>query len=225
MTFSLIAKCSKTGMFGAIITSSSIAVGARCPYVRSKVGAVATQNITDPTLGPKLLDLMEHGLSATQAIEAIHEDTLNLHYRQLCIIDSNGCTSHFSGRHVLGNHAVHSGNHCIAAGNLLSSTGVPEAMANAFEESQDLMIADRLIHALERGSLHGGEEGPVHSAALLVADTHSFELINLRVDWDNSNPITTLKILWNSYKPQMQAYVERAIAPNKAPSYGVAGDC
>ena len=46
MTFSIIGRCQETGQVGIAISSSSIAVGARCPWVRAGVGAVATQNIT-----------------------------------------------------------------------------------------------------------------------------------------------------------------------------------
>ncbi|MCM3082206.1 DUF1028 domain-containing protein, partial [Brevibacillus invocatus] len=46
MTFSIVGRCPETGQLGIAISSSSIAVGARCPWVRAGVGAVATQNIT-----------------------------------------------------------------------------------------------------------------------------------------------------------------------------------
>ena len=52
MTFSITARCERTGMFGISVSSSSICVAARCgTWVRAGVGAVATQNITDPRLG------------------------------------------------------------------------------------------------------------------------------------------------------------------------------
>ncbi|MFL6667658.1 MAG: DUF1028 domain-containing protein, partial [Burkholderia ambifaria] len=60
MTFSIAGRCPETGQLGIAISSSSIAVGARCPWVRAGVGAVATQNITLPALGPQILDLIEH---------------------------------------------------------------------------------------------------------------------------------------------------------------------
>ena len=46
MTFSLVARCRETGMFGVAVTSSSPAVAARCAYARAGVGAVASQNVT-----------------------------------------------------------------------------------------------------------------------------------------------------------------------------------
>ncbi|OXH88628.1 fimbrial assembly protein FimA, partial [Burkholderia multivorans] len=59
MTFSIVGRCPETGQLGIAISSSSIAVGARCPWVRAGVGAVATQNVTLPALGPQILDRIE----------------------------------------------------------------------------------------------------------------------------------------------------------------------
>ena len=69
MTFSIVGRCAETGQFGIAISSSSIAVGARCPWLRAGAGAVATQNITLPALGPEILDLLEAGESASAALD------------------------------------------------------------------------------------------------------------------------------------------------------------
>ena len=50
MTFSISGFCQKTGMVGVAITTSSICVASRCPWVKAGVGAASTQNIRDPTL-------------------------------------------------------------------------------------------------------------------------------------------------------------------------------
>ena len=64
MTFSIVGLCEKTKMSGVAITTSSIAVGSRCPWVRSNVGAVTTQNVTDPSIGNDVLNFMEDGYSS-----------------------------------------------------------------------------------------------------------------------------------------------------------------
>jgi uncharacterized Ntn-hydrolase superfamily protein len=86
MTFSLVARCAETGMFGVAISSSSPAVAARCSYARAGVGAVASQNITDPTLGPLALDLMQAGATAVQAIARIKAESAFIDYRQVLVI-------------------------------------------------------------------------------------------------------------------------------------------
>jgi uncharacterized protein DUF1028 len=71
MTFSIAARCARTGMLGLAVSSSSPAVAARCAYARAQVGAVGSQNITDPTLGPRLLDLMALGATAPEAVRIV----------------------------------------------------------------------------------------------------------------------------------------------------------
>lgn len=224
MTFSIAGRCARSGAFGVAITTSSIAVGARCPHARAGIGAVATQNVTDPYLGPMLLDLMSQGLSARDSIDSIIKDRPNIEYRQLTAVDRNGNSASFSGTHILGTHAVSEQRDCVAAGNLLKSATLPHAMTDAFAANADQHLAERLLRSLEAGLATGGEEGPVHSAALIVYHEQDFPLVSLRVDWHDTDPIGFLRKLWQDYKPQMGAYLQRAIDPTKAPSYGVPGD-
>lgn len=224
MTFSIAGRCSRSGAFGVAITTSSIAVGARCPHARAGVGAVATQNITDPNLGPMLLDLMSQGMSARDSIDSIIHNRPHIEFRQLTAVDRNGNSASWSGKNILGTHGVSEQLDCVAAGNLLKSPSLPKAMTDAFAANADQHLAERLLRALEEGLASGGEEGPVHSAALIVYHEQAFPLVSLRVDWDDDNPIRFLRRLWDDYKPQMAAYLQRAIDPTKAPSYGVPGD-
>ncbi len=224
MTFSIAGRCAKTQSFGVAITTSSIAVGARCPHARSGVGAVATQNITDPNLGPLLLDELAKGLSAKDAIAAITNSRPHIDYRQLTAVDRNGGTASWTGKHILGTHAVSEMKDCVAAGNLLKSASLSSVMTTSFANNAQENLAERLLRALEAGLASGGEEGPVHSAALIVYQAQDFPLVNLRVDWADANPIAELRKLWEAYRPQMGAYLQRAIDPTQAPSYGVPGD-
>ena len=224
MTFSITGHCRNTGMFGVAITTSSISVGSRCPHARAGVGAVATQNITDPHLATLVLNQMEGGLSAQEAINRVTTNQDFIDYRQLTAIDQSGSTAHFTGVHILGTHAIHEAVDCVAAGNLLLSSIVPKAMTAGFNLNPEAHLAERLILGLEAGITAGGETGPVHSAALIVADKMPFYLVDLRVDWDEKNPVGQLRKHWQAYAPQMQDYLNRAINPNAAPSYGVAGD-
>ncbi len=70
----------------------------------------------------------------------------------------------------------------------------------------------------------GGEAGPIHSAGLKIMGSVSWPIADLRIDWDDEDPISALASLWNRYFPQMDDYVERALSPDTAPSYGVPGD-
>lgn len=222
MTFSLIARCAKTGQFGMVISSSSPAVAARCAHVRAGVGAVASQNITDPALGPLLLDALAKAMPAEQALHSVTEGRQHIDYRQLLVIDASGRTAIHSGLQVLGIWAEAQGKDCASGGNLLANPGIPAAMIAGFETSSG-HLGDRLIAALKAGLAAGGEAGPVHSAGLKIADKLDWPLVDLRIDWSDT-PIEALETAWEIYRPQMAAYVQRAQDPTKAPSYGVPGD-
>lgn len=224
MTFSLAGRCAETGMFGVAITTSSICVGARCPHARAGVGAVATQNVTDPRLAGLVLDGLEAGLSPEAAIARVVEGRPHTEWRQLTAVDKAGATATFTGARILGTNAVSEVADCVAAGNLLSDPGVPAAMTGGFAAAAGKHLAERLLSGLEAGRDAGGEMGPVHSAALLVASDQPFPLVDLRVDWDDGDPIAKLRALWTAYEPQMEDYRTRALNPDAAPSYGVAGD-
>ena len=224
MSFSVSGFCQKTGMLGVAITTSSICVASRCPWVRAGVGAAATQNVTDPSIGNLMLDYLEQGLSVQQSIDKIVKDHKFINYRQLALVDSKGNSASYTGSKTLGTNGISQGKGCIAAGNLLSSTEVVRVMSENFSSHDNLHLAERLLVALQAGVDAGGEEGPVHSAGLKVAYKHSWPLVDLRVDWAEEEPITELMKLWCAYEPQMMDYNSRAIDPSQAPSYGVPGD-
>lgn len=223
MTFSLVARCARTGQFGMVIASSSPAVAARCAHVRAGVGAVASQNVTDPSLGPLVLDALQSGLAAQDALGQITHGRAHIDYRQLLVIDAQGNTAIHSGAQVLGLWGEAVGQNCAAGGNLLARPDIPRTMVAAFETTSG-HLGDRLMQALRAGLDAGGEAGPVHSAGLKIADRLSWPLVDLRIDWAEDGPITALEAAWQVYRPQMQAYVQRAEDPTLAPSYGVPGD-
>lgn len=224
MTFSIVGRCPETGQLGIAISSSSIAVGARCPWLRAGVGAVATQNVTLPALGPQILDLLEQQtLEPDEALQRALSANGWSQYRQVTVIDSHGRTALFSGKEALGLYNAVAGEQCVAAGNLLSGEAVIQAMVEAFENASG-QLADRLLAAMHGAMAAGGEAGPVHSAALKVVGDLVWPIIDLRVDWADDDPIGQLDGLWQAYRPQMQDYLTRALDPTAAPSYGVPGD-
>lgn len=223
MTFSVTARCAETGQLGIAISSSSIAVGARCPWLQAGVGAVSSQNITLPLLGMQVLANLGAGAAPEQALsQALGEDAYST-YRQVAVIDAQGEIAAFSGDKTLGVYHIARGDNCVAAGNMLAGPEVIEAMVAAFESSRG-ELASRLLAAMQAGLAAGGEAGPVHSAALKVVDTQPWPLVDLRVDWRDEDPLGELAALWQDYRPQMQDYVTRALDPRSAPSYGVPGD-
>jgi len=223
MTFSIVARCSRTGMFGVAISSSSPAVAARCSYAQAGVGAVASQNVTDPSLGPRALELMARGATAAEAVAIVMATTAYREYRQVLAVDVNGASAIYSGSKALGIWSEAREQNVACGGNLLANDKVPAAMVENFLASQG-DLGDRLIAAMRAAVRAGGEAGPVRSAGLKLVRDVSWPVADLRCDWTNDCPIEQLAQLWDVYKPQLESYVTRAINPSDAPTFGVPGD-
>jgi uncharacterized Ntn-hydrolase superfamily protein len=224
MTFSISARCARTGMFGIAVSSSSPCVAARCAHARAGAGAVATQNITDPMLGPKGLDLLAQGVSAQDVLTKLRAAAPYIDYRQLALVDRHGGTASFSGAKTLGTHSTAEAINVVAAGNLLKNKDIPQRMVDAFAADERAHLGERLITSMQAALAAGGEEGPVHSAGMLLVRDVGWPVADLRIDWHETDPIGELGRLWQLWQPQMDAYVTRALNPTAAPSYGVAGD-
>ena len=222
MTFSIIARCPATGQFGAAVASSSPAVASRCIRGRTHVGAAASQNITDPDLGPLALDLLASGLTPAQAVAELQKRPF-IDYRQVMAIDASNPPVVFTGAKALGTLASVVGTHAACAGNMLLTPEVPQAMLSAFESAEG-PLAERLMQAMLAGQAAGGEEGPVHSAGLLVYGEQNWPIVDLRLDWVELDPVQALYATWKVYEPQLRAYITRALDPRAAPSFGVPGN-
>jgi uncharacterized Ntn-hydrolase superfamily protein len=224
VTLSLVGRCARTSMVGAVVMSSSPAVAARCAWVRARVGAACTQNVTDPRLGPAILRRIAAGAPAADALAAVTAAAASAEHRQLTVVDAFGRAAVHSGERTLGCYAALTGEDCAAAGNLLADEAAPQAMATAFAADPEAHLGDRLIAALRAGLEAGGEEGAVHSAGLVVADAVAWPVTDLRVDWTDADPVAELESLWERWKPLADDYVTRALDPDAAPRYGVPGD-
>lgn len=223
MTFSIVARCAETGMLGVAIACALPATAARCIVARAGVGAMASQNIADPSLGRRCLDLMQQGASATQALEIIKGSANHLDYRQVVAVDRQGRTAGFSGRHTSGRSSVFHGAEAACAGNDLARADIPEIMVQAFQDSAG-PLGDRLLIAMASARAGGGGGEPLHSAGLLLVDQVSWPVADLRIDWDEAaDPIAGLQRLWDVYAPRLQEDLLGAINPAALHTRGGAG--
>ena len=213
MTFSLAGRCARTGMMGAAVTTSSIAVGSRCPFAAAGVGAVLTQHTTDPRLGPLALDLLRRGIAPANVLDALRSATPGSGWRQLALIDRDGRTAAYTGASCKPELGEAHGRDCVAIANIVRSDEIPAVMVRAFEADPGAHLAARLISALRAGLAAGGEFKPLVSSALVVADRQAFPYVDLRVDSD-PDPIACLARLWHEYEPMADLFVARAIDPD-----------
>ena len=217
-TFSIIGRCSRTGMLGVAITTSDITVGSRCPYVMPAVGAISTQASTDPGLGPFALRLMEQGYPAKGALQQLEANDPFIERRQLGMVDHNGNSAARTGamNNPWAGHIA--GRDHVAMGNGLVGEGVVQAMSSVFLDAADLDLEERLTRTLEAGQEAGGEAQdatPHHSAALLGYASDTFSSVDLRVD-EHPTPVVELRRLLDIFAPKIDYFALRANDPEAA---------
>lgn len=219
MTLSIVGYNEETQQLGVAVCSSSMAAMARSGHVRAGVGAVATQNLADPCLGPRALEMLASGYRPENVIQAFERSEDFFDYRQLLLINCRGETGLYTGARTLPPHGAVAGEACAAAGSRLADPEIPAQMVTAFTAASG-KLADRLLAALAAGLAAGGEMEPVHSAGILIAEKEPWPLVDLRIDWTDGNPVAELVALWERWRPQMYDFVMRALDPPDAPPVG-----
>lgn len=209
---------------GMVVSSSSPAVAARCIHLRSGVGGAASQNLTDPRLGVKLLDALAEGLSPQDAMDRVVAGTPDARHRQLTVINLAGESAMYSGARALGVVNERRGRSVVSAGNILAAPAVIDRAVEAFENSTgELELELRLLAALEAGYSAGGEAGPLHSAGLTVMRDAPWPATDLRIDWSDE-PVSDLRRLVEIWLPERDDYMTRGLRPDDAPTYEISGD-
>ena len=95
-TFSISARCARTGMLGVAVSLPCPAWAASVPS-RSPASAVPTQSWVNPDLGIHGLKLLEQGHTAQQALDALIDADPGKDVRQLGIVDAAGRSAAWSG--------------------------------------------------------------------------------------------------------------------------------
>jgi len=194
-TFSIAARDHVTGMLGVAVSSRVLAVGALCPFVKPRIGAVATQAWVNPFLGPRVLDLLASGMGADEAAAVALGGDRYAEYRQLNVVDAGGGSATFTGEHTDPWNGGCSGPGYAIAGNLLVSGATVEAMERAYIEARAANLGDRLIAVLEAGQEAGGDARGRQSAAVLVMCRTVVPYLDLRVD-DHPDPVAELRRIY-----------------------------
>src|SRR5699024_10204663 len=190
-TFSITARCERTGQFGIAVSTKVPAVGALCPYVKSGVGAVASQSFVNPYIGINGLEYLGEGLTAKAVKERILSEDPQPEIRQFAIVDKEGQSAAYTGEKCVGWHGHIEGDGFIAAGKMVAGEESSKKMVQICEATSELNLSERLLLALEAGQAAGGDKRRKQTAALKVVSTESYPLVDLRVD-EHKDPVTEL---------------------------------
>jgi len=217
MTWSLLAR-DDAGTLGVAIASRFFAVGALCPHVQSGVGALATQALVNPLYAEPGLALLAQGTPPAEVVRLLTDADPGREHRQLHVLDARGRAAAHTGSACIAWCGHRAGDGYSVAGNMLVGPQVLAETAAAFERTAGAPLALRLVAALDAGDAVGGDKRGRQSAALVIATTEPYPVLDLRVD-DHEQPFVELRRLYKISLERFQPFV--ACLPTRADPAGI----
>lgn len=221
MTFSIIARCPRTGQLGLAAASYSVAIGLYSDNaIRENTGVTLTQGFPNPRNNHLAMHLLAQGHAPSHVLAELLANDADGDYRQIALVNREDVAVAHSGAKLRPWAGHRIGKGFVAFGDMLAGPKVVDAMAAAFEGSAEKELDERLLAALEAGRDAGGIVGkqgrlPERSAALTVWGNRRYNEIDLRVDL-HDRAIDDLKRIYIDYKPSVAYYEARAKSPRNA---------
>ncbi len=205
MTWSLLAR-EPNGTLGVAIASKFFAVGALCVHTQRGVGAVSTQALMNPLLGPLGLKLMQSGMKSHQVMHDLLQTDAGYDQRQVHVLPLQGEAFAHTGRACIDWCGHASGPNFSIAGNMLAGPQVLAETARVFEATEGMPLAERLILAMQAGEEAGGDKRGKQSAALRIHADEDYLQLDLRVD-DHEDPLWELRRLYDKSLERFQPFL------------------
>jgi uncharacterized Ntn-hydrolase superfamily protein len=220
MTYTIVARCPRSGQLGIGIATYSICVGLYCNGLRGTVGATITQAFVNQGNNTLALRLLAAGFTPAHVLDELAANDPDFAYRQIAVVDREGRAVAYSGPRTR-SHAGHVvGDGYVAMGNVLAGQHVVEAIAKGYEAAASESFERRLLVAIEAGRDAGGQVGndghvPERSAAVLVHGAHDHAELDLRVDL-HDHAVDELRRAFEEYELYRGYYRDRGKNPREA---------
>ncbi|MFO1080752.1 MAG: DUF1028 domain-containing protein [Reyranellaceae bacterium] len=220
MTYTLLARCPKSGQMGIGIATYSICVGLYCNGLKANVGAVMAQAFVNQGHNPLALRLLAQGFSPAHVMAELEANDPDHAFRQIAVIDRSGEALAYSGPRTRGWSGHRIGAGYVAMGNVLAGQAVVDAMAEAYEAFAAESFERRLLRAIEAGRDAGGQVGndghlTERSAAVIVQSQHDHAELDLRVDL-HDRAVDALRAAFEEYELYRGYYRDRGKNPREA---------
>ncbi|HVL76629.1 MAG TPA: DUF1028 domain-containing protein [Noviherbaspirillum sp.] len=216
MTFSIVARCPRTGQIGVAAATALQAVGKLACHALPKVGAVASQALLNPYLAYDGLRLMEQGVPARTALERVLAGDPDANSRQVGIVDRDGNVAAWTGGENIEWAGDRQEANFSTQGNRLAGPQVLERVVETMLDTEELDLSERLCLALQAGIEVGGDTKGERSVNILVYGEEEYPLCDIRID-DHDDPLNELRRLFKLYQdeilPNMQKMPRRADIP------------
>jgi uncharacterized Ntn-hydrolase superfamily protein len=219
-TFSIVAMDPQTDEWGIAVASRVLDVGYVVPWVKADVGAVASQALSNPYIGPRILEEMEKGKSAGDAMQTVLAADTIPEDRQVGVVDRNGKSTSHTGKTTNAWAGHKTAPYVAVQGNILAGPQVVDSMFAVFQRT-DGPLAERLLSALEAGEIAGGDSRGKQSASIVVMTKRGGylgvddRLVDLKVV-DNPEPVKELRRLYELWQYAFMAPAYSRLADEKA---------
>lgn len=214
MTLSLLHVHPTTGTVAALTATGGVAVGGYVHHVWRGVGACATQGrVTHPWYPDGVRRALERGDDARSALARQVDADDGASLRQCLVMDARGRPALHSGVDNLATVAACCYPGVAAAGNLLASAKVAEALVHRFidrccpnadavrqgeapeyRDDYEAHLLEGLIDALEAALGEGGDVRGTRSAALRI-ESFAQAPVDLRIDWSDGDIVGEMRAL------------------------------
>lgn len=201
-TYSIIARCEKTGSIGGAAASYYPGLGAFSPYIRQNFGVIASQGWVNPFLNDKVMRSIMKGVDAEEALHKALLEDRGIALRQISVVDCRGNSAAFTGD---GNDPIKMhlcGKGYVIAGNLLTSEDVLYAAEEAFMNSEGDLLPERIMKAMLAADRVGGDKRGKMAAVIRVEKIVGFPYIDFRID-DHPQAVQELNKLYDKHKQQI----------------------
>lgn len=205
MTFSIVARCERTGQIGVGAITALQAVGKLACHAIPNVGAIASQALLNPYLAYDGLRLLEQGVSAEEALKRVLATDPCTQNRQVGVVDNQGRTAAWTGPDTIPWSGQRTGKFYSTQGNRLAGPQVLDRVVQSMDSTEHLDLAERLTLALLAGEEVGGDTKGERSVNVLVFGEEEYPLCDIRID-DHDDPVQELRRLFKLY--------QQAILPN-----------
>ena len=202
MTFSIVARCPRTGQIGVAASTAVQAVGKLACHAVPHTGAVASQALVNPYLAYDALRLMDQGIEAEAALQRVLAMESQPETRQVGIVDNQGRVAAWTGDENIPWAGHIEGKQCMIQGNRLVGPWVVERMLQVMHDLEYLTLAERLVRSLQAGAVMGGDRHGERSVNVMVFGEEEYPLCDIRID-DHDHPMQELERLFVLYQQKV----------------------
>lgn len=199
MTFSIVARCPRTGQLGVAASTAVQAVGKLACHAVPNIGAVASQALVNPYLAYDALRLLEQGVEADAALKRVLALESQPQSRQVGIVDHQGRVAAWTGAENIPWAGHIEGKQCMIQGNRLVGPWVLERMLQVMHDVEYLSLAERLVRTIQAGAVVGGDRYGERSVNVMVFGAEEYPLCDIRID-DHDQPMQELERLFVLYQ-------------------------